>query len=103
MFAGGQLRYQLYLWLEKEVDALKELCNYTTTDEIESSDLEPSSDLENTQSVEINPKPTLHEILVQEKLDFEVKVQRAAKRKRWLRGKYLWQNCSLITNHLIND
>uniref|UniRef100_A0AAR5P422 RAVE complex protein Rav1 C-terminal domain-containing protein n=2 Tax=Dendroctonus ponderosae TaxID=77166 RepID=A0AAR5P422_DENPD len=97
---GGQLRYQLYLWLEKEVDALKELCNYTTTDEIDSSDLEPSSDLENTQSVEINPKPTLHEILVQEKLDFEVKVQRAAKRKRWLRAnetllRTLLSYCSL--------
>ena len=25
---GGQLRYQLYVWLEKEVDVLKKLCNY---------------------------------------------------------------------------
>lgn len=25
---GGQLRYQLYIWLENEVEALKELCNY---------------------------------------------------------------------------
>ena len=25
---GGQLRYQLYVWLEKEVDVLKRLCNY---------------------------------------------------------------------------
>lgn len=25
---GGQLRYQLYIWLEKEVEVLKKLCNY---------------------------------------------------------------------------
>ena len=31
-------------------------------------------------------QPTLHEILVAEKLDFEAKVQRAAKRKKWLKG-----------------
>lgn len=85
--SGGQLRYQLYMWLEKEVEALKELCNYTSSDVVEASDLESSPEPEHTQSTEINPKPSLHEILVQEKLDFEAKVQRAAKRKRWLRGK----------------
>lgn len=26
---GGQLRYQLYVWLEREVDALRQLCNYS--------------------------------------------------------------------------
>lgn len=31
-------------------------------------------------------KPTLHEILMAEKMDFEAKVQRAAKRKKWLKG-----------------
>ncbi|XP_050306486.1 dmX-like protein 2 isoform X3 [Anthonomus grandis grandis] len=96
---GGQLRYQLYLWLEKEVEALRELCNYTAGDLIESSDLEASPEPEN-QVVECNPKPTLHEILVQEKLDFEAKVQRAAKRKRWLRAnetllRTLLSYCSL--------
>lgn len=25
---GGQLRFQLYVWLEREVHALTELCNY---------------------------------------------------------------------------
>lgn len=29
---GGQLRYQLYLWLEREVDALRQLCNYSAGD-----------------------------------------------------------------------
>ncbi|KAL1506470.1 hypothetical protein ABEB36_005832 [Hypothenemus hampei] len=96
---GGQLRYQLYIWLEKEVEALKELCNYTSGDVTEASDLESSPEPE-TQLVEYNAKPTLHEILVQEKMDFESKVQRAAKRKRWLRGnetllRTLLSYCSL--------
>lgn len=29
---GGQLRYQLYVWLEKEVEALQHLCNYCYSD-----------------------------------------------------------------------
>merc|ERR1719414_2503467 len=29
---GGLLRYQLYIWLEREVEALKQLCNYGVTD-----------------------------------------------------------------------
>lgn len=33
-------------------------------------------------------QPTLHQILVAEKLDFEAKVQRAAKRKKWLKGRF---------------
>lgn len=28
---GGQLRYQLYIWLEREVEALKEICSYRST------------------------------------------------------------------------
>lgn len=31
-------------------------------------------------------KPTLHDILLAEKIDFEAKVQRAARRKKWLQG-----------------
>ncbi|XP_060524786.1 dmX-like protein 2 isoform X2 [Cylas formicarius] len=96
---GGQLRYQLYIWLEKEVEALKELCNYSNGDGGEPSDQEKSPEPEGIV-VEVNPKPTLHEILVQEKLDFEAKVQRAAKRKRWLRAnetllRTLLSYCSL--------
>lgn len=47
-----------------------------------------------------NDRPTLHEILMQEKQDFEAKVQRAAKRKRWLKSnetllRTLLSYCSL--------
>ncbi|KAK5649288.1 hypothetical protein RI129_000317 [Pyrocoelia pectoralis] len=80
---GGQLRYQLYIWLEKEVEALRQLCNYTASDHNVESDLELTADSELGDS-NIS-RPTLHEILIQEKLDFEAKVLRAANRKRWLR------------------
>ena len=33
---GGQLRYQLYVWLEKEVEVLKVLCNYGLPEEVTS-------------------------------------------------------------------
>lgn len=88
---GGQLRYQLYVWLEKEVEALKQLCNYSSS----SSDVDnvtvddPSNnDIDRDTPIlrPLNEKPTLHEILMQEKQDFEAKVQRAARRKRWLKG-----------------
>lgn len=74
------------------MEALRELCNYSTTDQTEPSELEQQqqSTIE-CENYEINSRPTLHEILVQEKLDFEAKVQRAAKRKRWLRGTSLRQ------------
>ena len=32
---GGQLRYQVYIWLEREVEALRLLCNYGDEEEIE--------------------------------------------------------------------
>lgn len=51
-------------------------------------------------------QPTLHEILMAEKLDFEAKVQRAAKRKKWLKGipLYLYiysQNLSFLSKSYI--
>lgn len=95
---GGQLRYQLYIWLEREVEALRELCSYTSSEITDSSDLDAV--LPEPEATDPNAKPTLHEILIQEKLDFEAKVQRAAKRKRWLRAnetllRTLLSYCSL--------
>ncbi|XP_045469484.1 dmX-like protein 2 isoform X5 [Harmonia axyridis] len=92
---GGQLRYQLYIWLEKEVEALRQLCNYSPTEISELADLE-----QEPEPGEVNPRPTLHEILIQEKLDFEAKVQRAVKRRMWLRAnetllRTLLSYCSL--------
>lgn len=105
---GGQLRYQLYVWLEKEVEALKQLCNYSNS-YFDSTNKDEPLKLDATQKEFDTPtlsnkftqdKPTLHEILLQEKQDFEAKVQRAARRKRWLKAnetllRTLLSYCSL--------
>ncbi|XP_035791967.1 dmX-like protein 2 isoform X1 [Anopheles albimanus] len=108
---GGQLRYQLYVWLEREVEALKQLCNYSTGDS-ENTAIEDTTMTvggETTIGDRDTPvlankfpqdKPTLHEILIQEKQDFEAKVHRAARRKRWLKAnetllRTLLSYCSL--------
>lgn len=89
---GGQLRYQLYVWLEKEVEALKQLCNYSSSegDNVGSDEGNPADPNDRETPVPgarpFNDRPTLHEILIAEKQDFEAKVQRAARRKRWLKG-----------------
>lgn len=104
---GGQLRYQLYVWLEKEVEALKQLCNYSSSE----SDGPGTEDGTNAGDPNdrdtpipgtrpVNDRPTLHEILIAEKQDFEAKVQRAARRKRWLKAnetllRTLLSYCSL--------
>lgn len=102
---GGQLRYQLYVWLEREVEALKQLCNYATNDMGDSANvtLEDHPNESQHETPLMSSKfqhPTLHEILLQEKCDFEAKVARAAKRKRWLKAnetllRTLLSYCSL--------
>ncbi|XP_046400831.1 dmX-like protein 2 isoform X2 [Ischnura elegans] len=114
---GGQLRYQLYVWLEREVEALKHLCNYSAGGPSQSgvngettypNDLEdPLMDPEFREHHNMTPtpmkpgeKPTLHEILLAEKFDFEAKVHRAARRKKWLKAnetllRTLLSYCSL--------
>uniref|UniRef100_A0A6B2EFJ9 Putative rabconnectin n=1 Tax=Phlebotomus kandelakii TaxID=1109342 RepID=A0A6B2EFJ9_9DIPT len=102
---GGQLRYQLYVWLEREVEALRQLCNYSCADaEAHTTEDGAAGDDRDTPVPSARPstveKPTLHEILMQEKQDFEAKVQRAAKRKRWLKAnetllRTLLSYCSL--------
>lgn len=105
---GGQLRYQLYVWLEHEVEALRQLCNYSCTDPNAVSTMEENTTTFEGQNEGSTPiphqrpstmeKPSLHEILMQEKLDFEAKVQRAARRKRWLKGEWidLYRSISII-------
>lgn len=41
----------------------------------------------NTPTLTGRDRPTLHEILMAEKSDFEAKVHRAARRKKWLKGE----------------
>lgn len=127
---GGRLRYHLYVWLEKSVLALKETCNYrtfsmrgfeTTSHYPDESSPGKSMILDDTdlaQSDLVTPrgshsdasggfgefKPTLHEVLLAENMDFEAKLQRAARRKEWLQGneallRTLLSYCSLHGAH----
>ncbi|KAM8719971.1 hypothetical protein ACLKA7_006087 [Drosophila subpalustris] len=101
---GGQLRYQLYMWLEREVEALKQLCNYCSSEQTnDPNDPDAGDAKDKDMNASIYPsteRPTLHEILMQDKQDFEAKVMRAAKRKRWLKAnetllRTLLSYCSL--------
>ncbi|CAH2982214.1 unnamed protein product [Chilo suppressalis] len=94
---GGHLRYQLYIWLEREVEALRRLCGYASAagaapgGELICADAEPPP---------LPDKPTLHQLLIREKADFEAKVQRAVRRKKWLKAnetllRTLLSYCSL--------
>lgn len=107
---GGQLRFQLYIWLEKEVEVLQFLSNYghkdkQSTDSISTSAIKPADSVsdyisEDTSSLlEVIPrpsrslsvrsdtsyKPTLHEVILAEKMDFQSKLERMANRKQWLK------------------
>ncbi|XP_060557818.1 dmX-like protein 2 isoform X5 [Ruditapes philippinarum] len=106
---GGQLRYQVYIWLEREVEALRLLCNYGSEDDftedertIISEGCFESDDLRNespqpfvrkgsTRSETSLSKPTLHEVLIAEKMDLDAKMERMGQRKQWLR-----QNSQLL-------
>ena len=86
---GGLLRYQLYIWLEREVEALKQLCNYGITSAFFSTG-ENKIEKEPQNMRDLFAKkgrmPTLHEVMMAEKADFEAKMERATKRKAWLKA-----------------
>ncbi|XP_059145859.1 dmX-like protein 2 isoform X3 [Physella acuta] len=105
---GGQLRQQLYIWLEKEVEILRVLCNYGKSldstplplpDTNESFLDEPSFDesedyfssAKRGRTVSIRSdasvgKASLYEVMKAEKQDLQSKVARVARRKAWLRA-----------------
>ncbi|XP_077556185.1 rabconnectin-3 alpha isoform X7 [Haemaphysalis longicornis] len=100
---GGQLRHQLYVWLERCVAALKELCQYGATmqqsrnSSVSDTSILPDAGAEdgsvggkdraNTGGDAAQASvPTLHAILVADKQDFEAKLVRAARRKLWLKA-----------------
>lgn len=70
------------------MEALRRLCGYASTrgaiadkgagGELVCAEAEPPP---------LPEQPTLHQLLIREKADFEAKVQRAVSRKKWLKGK----------------
>ena len=77
----------MYIWLEREVEALKQLCNYGAITN-DSSDQTSSPGAQNMRDLfaQRGRMPTLHEVMMAEKADFEAKVERATKRKAWLKA-----------------
>ncbi|XP_070175544.1 dmX-like protein 2 isoform X2 [Littorina saxatilis] len=93
---GGQLRYQLYVWLEKEVEVLKVLCNYGLPEEINplheaGADLDMSQDSDDEMDglrggrKRTLSRASLHENILADKHDLDFKERRLSKRKRWLK------------------
>ncbi|KAL3867333.1 hypothetical protein ACJMK2_044544 [Sinanodonta woodiana] len=105
---GGQLRFQLYIWLEKEMEAMRSLCGYGDEDEQDDiktviSDVPTESIVEidesltyldsprslhrsmSTRSDSSLNKPSLHEVILADKMDFEAKLERTSRRKLWLK------------------
>merc|ERR550534_1193196 len=78
---GGIIRSQLYVWLEKEVEALNELCNYGGG-VIKDTDL-PITEVE-IDKEDWRHRPSLHQVILHEKSDFETRLLRSARRKKWL-------------------
>ncbi|XP_037074654.1 dmX-like protein 2, partial [Pollicipes pollicipes] len=99
---GGQLRYQLYLWLERQVEALIDICNYDGGT-VDGAALPVPADEEQPSPPPCFPgdrRPTLHDVLLTDKMDFETKLQRATRRKTWLKAnqallRTLLSYCSL--------
>ena len=79
---GGVIRHQLYVWLEKEVDALNELCNYGGSNK--SSDITMTEIVFDNTDEEMLKRPSLHNVILNEKQDFEARMMRTARRKKWL-------------------
>ncbi|UYV72064.1 DMXL1 [Cordylochernes scorpioides] len=89
---GAQLRYQLYIWLEKSVFALRELCNYSNGQALSSSTEAIGETFEDMSTS------------FEEKANFETKMQRASRRKHWLKAneallRTLLSYCSLHGAH----
>ncbi|ETN78849.1 hypothetical protein NECAME_10074, partial [Necator americanus] len=77
---GGQLRFQLLIWLEKEVDVLKDLCDYRSNSDNTNDD--------NTDGIELDPSAatsnTLHDVIRNDRADIMMKLKFARKRRKWL-------------------
>uniref|UniRef100_A0A914ZRW3 RAVE complex protein Rav1 C-terminal domain-containing protein n=1 Tax=Parascaris univalens TaxID=6257 RepID=A0A914ZRW3_PARUN len=98
---GGQLRFQLFKWLEKEVDVLKEVCDYeSSVDETAAALMDESDDLDEIIPEQSSAVP-LHEALRNDRLDLAMRIRSALRRRRWLRSnqKLLRSFTSYCTLH----
>ncbi|KAJ1356068.1 hypothetical protein KIN20_013692 [Parelaphostrongylus tenuis] len=75
---GGQLRYQLLIWLEKEVNVLQDLCDYRSTSDAQVDDsdegFEPEDDADTSCS--------LHDAIRKDRTEIMAKLQFVRKRRK---------------------
>ncbi|GMT36366.1 hypothetical protein PFISCL1PPCAC_27663 [Pristionchus fissidentatus] len=77
---GGQLRYQLFHWLEKEVEVLKRLCDYRTSEPEEHHVEEPDE-----EHLEDGFSPSaLHEVISKDRALMAARYKIAMHRRKWL-------------------
>lgn len=107
---GGQLRYYMYYWLERETQVLKEMGEYNqkidfnkqiheinsmssfTYDNQENDSLLGSYDqasMINNLDTSSQPSLLLHEQVMKDQRTFQAKISRLNKRKEWLRSNEL--------------
>lgn len=65
------------------MEALRRLCGYASAAGVSSGGELICAD---SEPPPLPDRPTLHQLLLREKADFEAKVQRAVRRKKWLKG-----------------
>ena len=111
---GGQLRYYMYYWLERETGILKDLSDYQCSiceknlnmNEVDDA-LHNCTDTRGllTNNLEDNSEcDHLHEQVVKEQITFHAKIQRLNRRKLWLKSnelllRTLLSYCSLHSAH----
>ena len=114
---GGQLRYYMYYWLERETSILKDLSDYQCSiceknlnmneiDDISHNCMDVRGLLTNRFEDEENhdDEVHLHEQVIKDQKSFHEKIQRLNRRKLWLRSnelllRTLLSYCSLHSAH----
>ncbi|CDW52018.1 Protein RBC-1, isoform a [Trichuris trichiura] len=82
---GGQLRAQLYLWLEKEMEMLKLLCDYKVDErQLEDETSETNHFFVSLSVASAGAAAELHEAIQQDRQKLAIRWQRTVRMRRWL-------------------
>ncbi|CAI5454853.1 unnamed protein product [Caenorhabditis angaria] len=80
---GGQLRYQLFNWLEKEVEVLKGNCDYRVN--INPDENENFNEDDSILEISCDENhPTLHEALKNDRNEMIARMKLCSRRRKWL-------------------
>ncbi|KAK0411859.1 hypothetical protein QR680_005883 [Steinernema hermaphroditum] len=82
---GGQLRSELFQWLEREVVLLKKVCDYHIETSVGSDGEDSGIDMTDfNDSLEMNQLLPLHEALQRDRMKLSAKAKATLRRRRWL-------------------